>query len=146
MFPLRKRKERGASQIEFILAIVVLFLVLFGVWELTMIVYTMNVLSDSAKEGVRFAIVRGGGGVSGVAAPGPQGPTCPCPAIENLVRDYARYSLHDITGMTVNVTYPDGNNAAPSRVRVEITYNFVPYTTLPYTPALHAAAEGRIVY
>ena len=137
----------GAVQIEFILSILTILFVIFWTWELIMALYTLNVLSDAAKEGVRYAIVHGdGGGTPGrVAAPGPSGPTCPCPAIENVVKDYAKYSLQNISAMTVTVTYPDASNAAPSRVRVEVQYNFAPYTALPVTPALRAAAEGRIV-
>lgn len=133
---------RGATQIEFILSILTILFVIFWMWELIMVVYTMNVLSDAAKEGVRYAIVRGGG----IDPAYRSGPVCPCPAIEDRVKDYARFSLHDISAINVLVTYPDASNEAPSRVRVEVQYNFVPYTALPVMPLLRAAAEGRIVY
>ena len=136
--------ENGAVQVEFALTILTILFVMFWMWEMIMVVYTLNVLSDAAKEGVRYAIVRGGN-TGGVATPGPSGPGNTT-AIENRVKDYAKFSLHDITAIAVSVTYPDGSNVAPSRVRVEVAYNFIPYTALPVTPLLRAAAEGRIVY
>ena len=132
---------RGATQIEFILSILTILFVIFWMWELIMVVYTMNVLSDAAKEGVRYAIVRGGG-IDSSYQSGPGNTT----AVEDRVKDYARFSLHDISAINVLVTYPDASNEAPSRVRVEVQYNFVPYTALPVMPLLRAAAEGRIVY
>src|SRR5260370_27981377 len=49
----RARGDRGAAQIEFALTILTIVFVMFWMWELVMMTYTMNVLSDSAKEGVR---------------------------------------------------------------------------------------------
>jgi hypothetical protein len=140
---------RGAAQIEFILSFITIIFVMFGIWELIMVVHTMNVLSDAAKEGVRYAIVHGGGNIN---CSGPNPPTTctnPDPAairVVDVVKDWAKYSLHDISAISVTVTYPDGSAEAPGRVRVEIAYNFVPYTALPITPTLRAASEGRIVY
>ncbi len=132
---------RGAAQIEFILSIIVIILTIFGIWELIMVTYTMNVLSDAAKEGVRYAIVHGDGNGSGFQS-GPGNTS----AVEARVTDYARFTLHDISAINIVVTYPDGGNTAPNRVRVEVQYNFVPYTAVPVVPLLRAAAEGRIVY
>jgi len=122
---------------------------LFGIWELIMVVHTMNVLSDAAKEGVRYAIVHGGGNMNCSGPSPPETCTNPDPAADKVVavvKDWARYSFHDISAMGVTVTYPDGTTEAPSRVRVEVAYDFVPYTALPIRPQLRAAAEGRIVY
>jgi hypothetical protein len=131
---------RGAVQIEFVLSFMVIMFVIFGMWELIMIVHTMNVMSDAAKEGVRCAIVCGNG------CPAPAG----CPYGGDNVRcrvwDYARFSLHDVSSININVSYPDGNADAPNRVRVTVQYNFIPYTALPLTPTINSAAEGRIVY
>jgi hypothetical protein len=152
---LRRRRNpkptwsRGAVQIEFILSVITVLFVMFGIWELIMVVHTMNVLSDAAKEGVRYAIVHGGGNAN---CSGPNPPvTCTNPDLTGsnvvaVVKDWAKYSLHDISAISVSVSYPDASSEAPSRVRVEVTYNFLPYTALPIRPTLRAAAEGRIVY
>ncbi len=150
--PLRlsPRRAKGAVQIEFVLSILILMFVIFWIWEVVMAVYTYNVLSDAAKEGVRYAIVHGAGNSN---CSGPNTPACPDPSGNNVkavVNDYAKYSLHDISAMNVTVTYLDPagspSNQAPNRVQVQVQYNYVPYISLPWLPPLlKTAAEGRIV-
>ena len=134
--------------------------VLFWMWEMTMAVFTYNVLADAAKEGVRYAVVHGpraGGGLC-------SGPGCPaCGAgctpdtsaanVVSRVNTFAQVSLHDISAMTVNVQYllDDGTAATVvavnTRVRVAVSYTYVPYITLPWVaPTLNTVAEGRIVH
>jgi hypothetical protein len=136
-------------QIEFVLSFLVIMFLLFGIWEMIMVVHTMSVLSDAAKEGVRYAIVHGGGNANCSGPSPPETCTNPDPTatnVVNVVKDWARYSFHDNRFLNVTVDYPDATTEAPARVRVEVAYNFVPYTALPITPTLRAAAEGRIVY
>jgi Flp pilus assembly protein TadG len=136
------RGNRGAVQIEFILSIMVIMFVIFGMWELIMIVHTMNVLSDAAKEGVRYAIVHGSYNTSGSQSSGGNKT-----AVENYVKDYANLTFHDMSAISVSVTYPpNGTNNTGDRVRVEVAYTFVPYTALNLRPRLTAASEGRIVF
>lgn len=143
--------SRGAVQIEFILSFLTIMFVIFGMWELIMIVHTMNVLSDAAKEGVRCAEVRGVWNPltkSCDAASNPVSNPPPCPSgIDSVVREYARLTLHDISAMTVSVTYPTPGNCTTSGnlVRVQVSYTFVPYTALNFKPTLSAVAEGRLV-
>ena len=137
----RNRSARGAVQIEFILSILVVMFVMFGMWELIMIVHTMNVLSDAAKEGVRYAIVHGSYNTSGAQC-GP-GNTTP---IVQAVTGYAAMSFHDMSAISVNVTYPNGTNTTGDPVRVEVYYTFVPYTALNLKPQLSTSAEGKIVF
>lgn len=136
----------GAVQIEFILSLLTILFVMFWTWELVMAVYTYNVLSDAAKEGVRYAIVHGSNNTN---CSGPNVPACPDPTggnVVNVVQTYASLAFHDLSAMVITVTYPDGTVAAPSRVRVTVSYNFVPYLNLPWVPPLlNSAAEGRIV-
>ncbi len=151
--PLRPSlgKAKGEAKIEFILSFLMLMFVIFWIWEIVMALYTYNVLSDAAKEGVRYAIVHGSGNSN---CSGPNTPACPDPSGNNViavVKDYAKYSLHDISAMNVTVTYldPVGNptDAAPNRVQVQVQYNYVPYISLPWLPPLlKTAAEGRIAY
>jgi Flp pilus assembly protein TadG len=143
-----RRNARGAVQIEFILSILTVLFLIFGMWEMIMIMHTMNVLSDAAKEGVRYAIVHGDRNSSGY-----QSSSADVTAVKDVVQGYAKLSLHNISLMSVDVCYIpesgtgcDGSNAAPNRVRVDVAYTFVPYTALNLRPTLHAAAEGRIVY
>src|SRR5882757_2760232 len=107
-----RRGEAGQAAVEFALTIVFLMLLIVGFVELIMLLHTYNAVADSAKEGVRYAIVHGAANTS------PSGPSCPCAGIDvavgtGVVKTYAQLSLHDTSGMTVTVNYnPGGNNGA----------------------------------
>ena len=59
----------------------------------------------------------------------------------------AGYSFHDLTKMTVQVTYPDLASNPPSRVNVTINYTYVPYIKLPgIANSVQLSAQGRIIY
>jgi hypothetical protein len=142
----RSQGKRGQAAVEFILSLFFVFIVILGALEMIMLVYTYNVLADSAKEGVRYAIVHGSDNGS------PSGPTCPCAPIDGaagtgIVKTYAQLSLHDTSAMTVTVTYPDGTNVPPSRVRVQVTYPYQAFFGMGWpTVTVNAIAEGRIAY
>lgn len=174
---MRRRLERrfgcdGQGQIEFVLSILTIMFTIFWTWEVVLAVYTYNVLSDAAKEGVRYAIVHGSnnqycsGPSAGTTTDGqcqntgtaPQIPTPPgCGMsaavgtdtgganIQSVVTCYAQLSLHDISAIKITVGYPDNSNVAPSRVNVTVSYKYVPFLALPITPTLQTAASGRIV-
>jgi len=141
------RADKGAAEVEFVLSILTVLFVMFWTWEVVMAVYTYSVISDAAREGVRYAIVHGSKN-SNCSGPVPNGFTaCPDPSGANVtavVRDYASYSFHDISSININVTYPDTYNTSPDRVQVAVTYNFIPYTAFPIHPKLKATAQGRI--
>jgi hypothetical protein len=144
------REDRGAAQIEFALSVLLILFLMFLMWEFVMLVYTMNVLSDAAKEGVRVAIVRGTKNLGGNADWDPLPPGCPFGTdhVKCKVWDYARFSLHDISDpsrFNVTVTNPGGTTVEGYRVRVVVTYRYLPYINIPVNPTLHAAAEGRLV-
>lgn len=136
----RARGDRGAVQIEFILSFLITIFIMFAMWELVMIVHTMNVLSDAAKEGIRCAIVSGRS-CDTIPAGCPFGSD----KIKCRVWSFARLSFHDMSGMTITMT-PSTIPAAGERVRIVISYPFVPFTALPFNPTIPAAAEGRVVF
>jgi Flp pilus assembly protein TadG len=155
MTNLRSQRDREAGQaiVEFALMAVFLILLIVAFIEMVMLLYTYNVLADSAKEGVRFAIVHGATNSS------PTGPTCPCSSIDGapgtgVVKTYAQYSLHSTSNMTVAVSYNPGGangasacNKAPCLVRVTVSYPYQPFFGLGWpTVNVNAAAEGRIVF
>ena len=153
---------------EFVLTVVFVTMLLFSILEIILFVQTYSVLADSAKEGVRYAIVHGSGNLS------PSGPTCggspdPCADIDGpagapgtvpgygsgygVVKTYAVASLHDTTAMTVTVDYnPNSDNGAacnktPCLVRVTVRYPYQPFFGMGWpTVTVYAAAEGRIAY
>lgn len=144
-----RREQRGSAQIEFALTILVVMFFIFWTWELIMVMYTYSTLADAAKEGVRYAIVHGKNNSNGS---GPGSTDVAGDNVEARVRDFARMSLHDVSGMSVERVWlkndgstPATTNAPPTIVRVTVSYPFIPYINLPWTPpTIHASAEGRI--
>jgi Flp pilus assembly protein TadG len=149
-----RHREAGQAQVEFALVIVFIMLLILGFFEVVLMMYTYNVVADSAKEGVRYAIVHGAANTLGC------GPTT-CAAITGeagtgVVKTYAQYSLHDVSGtkMIVTVDYnPGGNNGAtacnksPCLVRVSVKYPYRGFFGLGWpTVDVYAAAQGRIIF
>src|SRR5438477_3582386 len=125
------RDQRGQALLETPLTFIIIFMVVFWVFELGWLMYTYSVLADAAYEGVRHAVVHSGGDASGT---------------QNTVKTFATASLHNVTAVTVSVTFPDGNASPPNRVRVTVTYTYVPYLPAYITaPTMNTYAEGRMV-
>jgi Flp pilus assembly protein TadG len=124
--------DEGSTMVETSLMIVVIFAVVFWVFEICMFIYTYTTIADAANEGVRYAVVNTGGDSSGTTT---------------KVRTYAQISLHDVSAMTTSVTFPDGDATPPNRVRVTVTYTYVPYLSTYFTnpPRISAYAEGRMI-
>ena len=154
------RSGKGQATVEFALVIVFLMIFVLSLLELVLMMHTYNVLADSAKEGLRYAIVHGTQNSQA------SGPTCPCADIDGpaappgtvpgyrsgygVVKTFAQYSLHDVTNLNVSVSYPDTSNPpankAPNRVQVTVTYPYRAFFGLGWpTVTVNAAAEGRIV-
>jgi len=112
--------------------IVVIFTVVFWIFELAGLIYTYAVLADAANEGVRYAIVHSGGDSAGTSA---------------RVATFAGLSMHDVSAITTTVSFPDGSATPPNRVRVTVSYTYVPYLSWVFktNPAMHAYSEGRMV-
>src|SRR5712664_2560164 len=127
----RWRRQRGQALLETALMIIVIFMVVFFVFELGWLMYTYSVLADAANEGVRYAIVHSGGDPAGTEA---------------KVKTFAGASMHNVNALSTSVTFPDGSSAPPNRVRVSVTYTYIP--ALPQfitAPTMHSFAEGRMV-
>src|ERR1043165_1897066 len=105
--PIRSRKKRGQSLLETALMIVVIFNVVFWIFEVGWLTYTHSVMADAANEGVRHAIVRSGGDRAGTKA---------------AVLAFAKISLHNTSAIDVQVNFPDGSAAPPNQVEVVVTY------------------------
>jgi Flp pilus assembly protein TadG len=131
--PWRDR-ESGQSLVETALMIIVIFTVIFSIFEICQLMYTYTVLADAANEGVRYAVVR-----TGIVTNDPN--------VQEHVRTFARLSMHNVTAMTVNVTLPDTTSAPTKRVQVSVSYSYIPFiqSFMRNPPTLHAFAEGRMI-
>jgi hypothetical protein len=111
--------------------IVVIFNVVFWIFEVGWLTFTHSVMADAANEGVRHAIVSSGGDPAGTKA---------------KVLAFAKTSLHDTSAIDVKVNFPDGSAAPPNQVEVIVTYTYVPWlTSFINTPTMKTYAKGRMV-
>lgn len=57
MKPINKKRERGASLVEFSIAATVFLTVMFSVIEFGRALWTHNALADAARRGARYAVI-----------------------------------------------------------------------------------------
>jgi len=111
--------------------IILIFTVVFWIFELGWLMYTYSVMADAANEGVRYSIVHSGGDATGT---------------KSKIITFASTSLHDVSALNTSVTFPDGGAVPPNRVRVTVTYTYVPWLKGFITPpTMTTYAEGRMV-
>jgi Flp pilus assembly protein TadG len=136
----RARGERGSTLVETALSMVILSIVALGVMELSLALYTYHFLSDAAREGTRYAIVRGSSCTTY------SGFTSACPALGADIQSYVRgLGFPGITPslMTVTTIWPTtGASCTPSvtpcnnpgnLVQVTVSYRFP--LSIPFVPA-----------
>jgi len=151
--PLRLQDdERGQAIVEFALVIGFLVILLVSMLEMSLFLYNYAVLTDAAKEGVRYAIVHGsstGNSLTGSVESAPWS-TCTTAAtggVLTTVQSYAAASLHNTSGMSVDLCYPDGNNNPGSGVQVNVSYPYSPlFLTNWATVTISATSVGRIQF
>jgi len=112
-----------------------------------MLAYTCSVLNSAAQQGVRYAIMHG---IDSSICSGPD-TSCtnqtPYSNVQAVVTNEASASLHNMSAMTVTVSYPDSTAAIGSPVAVKVTYTYVPYLNFPQLAnALTFTSQGKILY
>ena len=147
-----RKDSAGQAQVEFALSILFVVLLIFGIIELILLIYTYNTLADAAKEGVRYAIVHGCD-FDSTTCSGTCSTACTDTTGSNVVaraKNFASASLHDTSKMTFNVDYnPGGANgsSACSKAgcagRVTVAYPYQPFFGFSWpTVTVRAAAVG----
>jgi Flp pilus assembly protein TadG len=120
--------EEGSSLVEFAVSIPVLLTFFFGLIQVCIATYTRGEISESAREGTRYAMVHGSSCLTASSAS--------CTLNAQAINTYVSSGLWPNIGggtMTVNTTYPDGNESPGSHVQVQVTYAF-PFR-VPFIPA-----------
>jgi Flp pilus assembly protein TadG len=126
--------ERGSSMVEMALACVILFSITFGIMNMSLAIYAYHFISEAARDGTRYAIVRGSS--AGVACTSYT--SHGCNASSANISDYVKnLSFPGINSayMTVTTTrsaYPTGVTCSPSAscdnpgnlVTVAVQYKF----------------------
>lgn len=126
---MKRHAERGASMVETAIALLVFLTLVFGIIDFGRAMYTYDAVSNAARLGTRYAIVRGS-----------QCQVAGCPATAGSIQTFVRAQapLIDQSQMTVTTSWPGtGNCNAPGcPVVVTVTYPFqfasglLPHATL----------------
>jgi hypothetical protein len=132
--------DQGSSIVEIAVSLAVLMTVLFGVLQAAMMLYTYHYVAYAARQGSRYAMVRG-------SACDPSGGMDSCPsATGSQIQTHIRglnFSGFDSSQLNVNVTWaagPQGGacntgacNDPGDQVKVTATYPF--NLSIPFVPA-----------
>jgi Flp pilus assembly protein TadG len=139
----RARGEKGAAMVEAAFSMIILLTVMFGIMEICLAVYTYHFISEAAREGTRYAIVRG----SASGSECPSLPVAACPAQASDIQNYVSslgFPGIDLAPANVSVAwsaYPVGSSCIPSAscnnqgnlVAVTVSYPFP--LSIPFVPA-----------
>lgn len=119
--------EAGSTMVEFAVAAFFFLLLLLGILEFGMAAWAKNSIANAAREGTRFAIVRGG--TSGQTAS------------DVAVRSYVQ-SRSSLSPITVNTVWNPVTKAVGSKVTVTVSYAYkrvgliIPNKTLTSTSTM----------
>ena len=117
----RRNNLAGQAAVEFAMTAVVLFLLTFGIMNFAMAIYAYNLVSYAAREGSRYAAVRGS--------------SSPAPVAASDVTSFVRGETSGLnpTNMTITTSWlPDNNPGSFVQVEVQYTFSFLmPLVTLP---------------
>lgn len=128
----RKQRQRGAAVIEFALAFLAFFLLVYGIMEYGRIVASYNILAGATREAARYAVVHGSS--SGSAATATD--------IQDVVRRWA-VGL-DTNSVAVTTTWTPGNGPG-STVKVQSSYTVQPFTGLILHNGLTLQSTSQMV-
>ena len=139
--------QEGQATLEILVSLMVVFSLVFWLFELCMFTYTCSVLNEATQEGVRYAIVHG---IDSTLCSGPD-TACtdqtPYSNVKAVVTAAASASLHNISAMTITVTYANSTAAIGNPVAVKVAYTYVPYLNLPgLMNTLTFTSQGQILY
>jgi Flp pilus assembly protein TadG len=136
------RGEQGSAIVETAMSSFILFMFIFGVMEAGFAMYSYYFISEAAREGTRYAIVRGSSLGTNCIAPGP--PTCVAQTSD--IRTYVKnlgFPGINPGNMTVAVSragYPSGVTCTPSAAcnnpgnLVTVTVNYSFPLSVPFLP------------
>jgi len=126
-----QRVERGSTLVEFALVVIVLMLMMFGIIDFARALYTYHFVINVAREGTRYAIVRGAScnaTLSGCPAEGSN-------SVPTYIRGLSTGIGIDPSLLAVIATWPGApansstdcsttNDHAGCLVQVQVTYPF----------------------
>jgi Flp pilus assembly protein TadG len=145
----KRTSQKGAVQVEFALVALSLFFLFFGIVEMERMLLVYTALSNSARAGVRYAMVHGSDR-TGTGATGPSSSSAHT-SVQDAVKTMASTGTINTANLTVNVNYTacpacTNSNDPGSTVSVQVIYPYDPLTALPLTVNLSSISEGIITF
>ena len=128
----RKHTQRGAAVLEFALAFLLFFTIVYAIMEFGRVVACYNILAGATREGARYAMVHGS--ASGAAASASD--------IQDVVRQWS-IGL-DRNSVLVTTTWTPGN-APGNRVKVQAQYTVLPFTGMILQSGIAMRSNSELV-
>ena|ERR1051325_1869103 len=125
--------QAGVALLEFAIVAVLLFTILFGTMVFGIGIWYYNVVAAAAKDGARWAAVRGS--------------TATTPATATSVESYVDADVYGLT-VTVTTTWPDSgspSNGPGKRVRVKVATTFNPSIPLVLNTPLTLQSQAEMI-
>ena len=136
----RVRGEQGSAIVEMAMSMILLLTILLGILEICLAIYSYHFISEAAREGTRYAIVRGSTSASNC----PSNPVSACPAAESDIENYVSNLGFPGVGLTASdvsvawSAYPAGATCTPSATcnnpgnMVQVTVTYPMTVSLPF--------------
>lgn len=147
------RGESGGTLVETALSMTLLLTLVFGIIEVSLMLYSYHFISNAAREGTRYAIVRGSSWTTACGTYTSSGCTATTTQIQQYVLnlgfpgiDPAKLTVTPTSSLTTGGSSCSpftSCNAASNVVQVKVTYNFpfsVPFVT-PRTISISSASQ-----
>lgn len=116
----RGEGERGSAILETALSAIILLCFIFGIMEVALAAYSYHFISEAAREGARYAIVRGSTAGTGAA----------CASYSS---SYCNASADNITSYIQNINFP---GIDPAKMTVTSTWaSYASGSTCPASPS-----------
>jgi Flp pilus assembly protein TadG len=128
----RKQTQRGAAVLEFALAFLLFFTVVYAIMEFGRVVACHNILAGATREGARYAMVHGS--ASGAAASASD--------IQDVVRHWSIGLDHNLVSVTT--TWTPGNDPG-NQVKVQAQYTVMPFTGLILGSGIAMRSNSELV-
>jgi Flp pilus assembly protein TadG len=147
-----EKRRSGTTMVEMALVGPLALVMILGIVDIGLTVWSYNNISEAVREGGRYAQIHGskyaawytGPPSPPASAPPASGPTANDPNVEKVVRGYVAV---DPKNLTVLSSWPNGNNNPNSPVTVEATFSYSPLLVFGLgTLTLHTKTTMYINY
>jgi Flp pilus assembly protein TadG len=138
---MKPDRRKGSTLIEFAFVLLPLLALIFGSIEMDRMLLAYNALTESARAGVRYAVVHG------TYADGSDCSAATKTNIKNVVKIFAGMGMLDASRATITVTCQDGTGHIGSPVSVDVAYVYDPFTSFfPLSVTLRGSAKGTFTF